>query len=129
MYRTCSINLLDLITLAGLVLGVVVALNVETLRAFFSRMTNTNLFPAEFYFLSRLPAIVDARERLAFFHLVALDHRQVHDPARYPTRHRHHFTVDARIVDINVRKALINPISARYEQHCGKQRDEFGFVA
>ena len=49
-------------TFAGLLLGVVVASNVETLRAFFSRMTNTNLFPAEFYFLSRLPSEIDPRE-------------------------------------------------------------------
>lgn len=49
-------------TLAGLLLGVVVAVNVESLRAFFSRLTNTNLFPAEFYFLSRLPSQVDAGE-------------------------------------------------------------------
>ena len=49
-------------TLAGLVLGVVIASNVETLRAFFSRMTNTNLFPAEFYFLSRLPSEIDPKE-------------------------------------------------------------------
>ena len=49
-------------TFAGLVLGVVVASNVEALRAFFSRMTNTNLFPAEFYFLSRLPSEIDPKE-------------------------------------------------------------------
>ena len=49
-------------TLAGLLLGVVVASNVEALRAFFSRMTNTNLFPAEFYFLSRLPSEIDPKE-------------------------------------------------------------------
>ncbi len=49
-------------TLAGLLLGIVVAVNVETLRDFFSRMTDTNLFPAEFYFLSRLPSQVDPRE-------------------------------------------------------------------
>ena len=49
-------------TFAGLLLGVIVASNVETLRAFFSRMTNTNLFPAEFYFLSRLPSEIDPKE-------------------------------------------------------------------
>ena len=49
-------------TFAGLLLGVVVASNVETLRAFFSRMTNTNLFPAEVYFLSRLPSEIDPRD-------------------------------------------------------------------
>jgi lipoprotein-releasing system permease protein len=49
-------------TFAGFVLGVAVALNVENLRAFFSRLTDTNLFPAEFYFLSRLPSVIDPRE-------------------------------------------------------------------
>lgn len=49
-------------TIAGFVLGLLVSLNVESIRAFISRMTNTNLFPAEFYFLSRLPSVVDPRE-------------------------------------------------------------------
>ena len=49
-------------TLAGFILGLVVSLNVENIRAFVSRLTNTNLFPAEFYFLSQLPSDVDARE-------------------------------------------------------------------
>ncbi len=49
-------------TIAGFVLGLLVSLNIESIRAFISRMTNTNLFPAEFYFLSRLPSVVDPRE-------------------------------------------------------------------
>ena len=49
-------------TLAGFLLGLLISLNVESIRAFISRMTNTNLFPAEFYFLSRLPSVVDPRE-------------------------------------------------------------------
>ncbi len=49
-------------TLAGFVLGLVVALNVESIRQFLSQLTNTNLFPAELYFLSRLPAVVDPAE-------------------------------------------------------------------
>ncbi|MFZ4787780.1 MAG: lipoprotein-releasing ABC transporter permease subunit [Beijerinckiaceae bacterium] len=51
-------------TFAGLGLGIAVAANIETLRAFFSRLTNTNLFPAEFYFLSRLPSVIDTLEVL-----------------------------------------------------------------
>src|SRR5215212_2939061 len=43
-------------TLAGFLLGLLLALNVETIRQVISRLTNTNLFPAELYFLSRLPA-------------------------------------------------------------------------
>ncbi|WP_293861803.1 lipoprotein-releasing ABC transporter permease subunit [uncultured Alsobacter sp.] len=49
-------------TLAGFLLGLLISLNVEPIRAFVSKMTNTNLFPAEFYFLSRLPSDVDPRE-------------------------------------------------------------------
>ena len=49
-------------TLAGLALGVVVAVNVEHIRAFLSHLSRTELFPAEFYFLSRLPSAVDPTE-------------------------------------------------------------------
>jgi len=49
-------------TLAGFGLGLIVAMNIETIRAFLSAVTKTNLFPAEIYFLSHLPADVDARE-------------------------------------------------------------------
>lgn len=49
-------------TIAGFALGLVLALNVESIRNFISHLTNTNLFPAELYFLSRLPADVDPRE-------------------------------------------------------------------
>ncbi len=49
-------------TLAGFLLGLVVTLNVERIRQFISWLTNTNLFPAELYFLSRLPAVIDPGE-------------------------------------------------------------------
>jgi lipoprotein-releasing system permease protein len=49
-------------TLAGFLLGLILALNVEGIRQLVSRLTNTNLFPAELYFLSRLPAEVNATE-------------------------------------------------------------------
>jgi lipoprotein-releasing system permease protein len=49
-------------TVFGSLLGLTVAHNVEALRAFFERLTHTSLFPAEFYFLSRLPSRVDATE-------------------------------------------------------------------
>jgi lipoprotein-releasing system permease protein len=51
-------------TIAGFTLGLVLALNVESIRAFISNLTSTNLFPAELYFLSRLPAEVDPSEVL-----------------------------------------------------------------
>ncbi|QFU16404.1 lipoprotein-releasing ABC transporter permease subunit [Microvirga thermotolerans] len=49
-------------TIAGFALGLVLALNVESIRNFISYLTNTNLFPAELYFLSRLPADVNPTE-------------------------------------------------------------------
>jgi lipoprotein-releasing system permease protein len=49
-------------TLAGFLLGLLISLNVEHIRAGLSRLTNTDLFPKEFYFLSKLPAQVDAGE-------------------------------------------------------------------
>jgi lipoprotein-releasing system permease protein len=49
-------------TMAGFSLGLALALNVESIRGFISRLTNTNLFPAELYFLSRLPAEVNPTE-------------------------------------------------------------------
>ena len=49
-------------TFAGVVLGLLLALNIESIRAGLNSLLNTNLFPAELYFLSRLPSIVDPRE-------------------------------------------------------------------
>lgn len=49
-------------TLAGFLLGLLITLNVETIRAVLSRLTNSNLFPSEIYFLSRLPAEINAGE-------------------------------------------------------------------
>ncbi len=52
-------------TIAGLILGVVFCLNIETIRRLLERLTDTNLFAAEIYFLSRLPAKIDANEVVA----------------------------------------------------------------
>jgi lipoprotein-releasing system permease protein len=52
-------------TIAGFALGLLLALNVESIRNFISHLTNTNLFPAELYFLSRLPADVNPTEVLS----------------------------------------------------------------
>lgn len=49
-------------TLAGLILGVVVCLNIEAIRQFVAYVTDTNLFSPEVYFLSRLPADMDPVE-------------------------------------------------------------------
>jgi lipoprotein-releasing system permease protein len=51
-------------TILGFLLGLLIALNVESLRQFFSWLFSRPLFPPELYFLSKLPAVVDAREVL-----------------------------------------------------------------
>ena len=52
-------------TVAGFLLGLVVCLNVESIRQFLSWMTRTELFSPELYFLSRLPAEMDVSETTA----------------------------------------------------------------
>ena len=46
-------------TLAGCILGLLVAHNIEAVRQGLNWLLNTNLFPAELYFLSRLPSVVN----------------------------------------------------------------------
>ena len=52
-------------TLVGFLLGLVICLNIESIRQFISWMTNTELFSPELYFLSKLPAEVDVGETAA----------------------------------------------------------------
>ncbi|MGB3867240.1 MAG: lipoprotein-releasing ABC transporter permease subunit [Xanthobacteraceae bacterium] len=52
-------------TLTGLVVGLIVCLNIESIRQFLSWLTNTELFSPELYFLSRLPAEIDVGETVA----------------------------------------------------------------
>ena len=49
-------------TLAGVLLGVVICLNVESIRQFISELTRTDMFSPELYFLSQLPADMDTGE-------------------------------------------------------------------
>lgn len=52
-------------TLTGLVVGLVVCLNIESIRQVLSKITQTPIFPPELYFLSRLPAEMDPTETTA----------------------------------------------------------------
>jgi len=52
-------------TLVGFLLGLLICANIESIRQFMSWLTNTELFSPELYFLSRLPAEVDAGETSA----------------------------------------------------------------
>lgn len=52
-------------TIAGVILGTVICLNVESIRQFISWMTRTELFSPELYFLSRLPAKMETGETIS----------------------------------------------------------------
>ncbi|MGX9572037.1 lipoprotein-releasing ABC transporter permease subunit [Mesorhizobium sp. f-mel] len=52
-------------TIAGVLLGVVICLNVERIRQFFSWLAGERLFNPELYFLSQLPARMDASETIS----------------------------------------------------------------
>lgn len=58
-------------TIAGFLLGVLVCLNVERIRQFFSWLSGTTLFNPELYFLSQLPADMDSGETIMIL-MVAL---------------------------------------------------------
>ena len=49
-------------TVAGLAVGVLIAVNIDGLKNFFSWIAGRDLFPATLYFLSRLPSVIDWRE-------------------------------------------------------------------
>ena len=49
-------------TLAGFILGVVFCANIETLREFLQKITGTTLFDPTIYFLSEIPARMNAHE-------------------------------------------------------------------
>lgn len=52
-------------TIGGFVLGLVVALNIETIRQFVSRITSREIFSPEFYFLSQFRAEIDVGETVS----------------------------------------------------------------
>ncbi len=52
-------------TVAGVLLGILVCVNIESIRQFFSWISGTMLFNPEFYFLSELPAEMSVRETMS----------------------------------------------------------------
>ncbi len=46
-------------TAAGLVLGIAIARNLEAIRLFLQQVLHVKLFPAEFYFFTRIPARIE----------------------------------------------------------------------
>ena len=49
-------------TLFGFVLGLVFCANIETIRQWVQYLSGSEIFPAEIYFLSQLPAVIDPHE-------------------------------------------------------------------
>lgn len=49
-------------TIAGAALGIIFALNIESIRQFLQSLSGTDLFSAEIYFFSKLPAEIDWSE-------------------------------------------------------------------
>lgn len=60
MVTGASIGLIG--TLVGIVIGLSFALNIEHIRTLLQKLTGTELFNAEIYFLTQLPSKVDAME-------------------------------------------------------------------
>ncbi|MDE1151218.1 MAG: lipoprotein-releasing ABC transporter permease subunit [Micavibrio sp.] len=60
LYTGASIGISG--TIAGTVLGVAFAANIEAIRQWLQSLTGSKLFPAEIYFLSKLPAKLDPSE-------------------------------------------------------------------
>jgi len=52
-------------TFAGLVLGTLICLNVESIREFFTWLSGTMIFDPEVYFLSQLPADMESDETIS----------------------------------------------------------------
>jgi lipoprotein-releasing system permease protein len=51
-------------TIAGVIFGVIVCLNIESIRQFFSWLSGTTIFNPELYFLSQLPAEMNLSETI-----------------------------------------------------------------
>ena len=63
LFRSASIGVIG--TLTGFFVGMVVCLNIESIRQFLSWVTATEIFSPELYFLSKLPAEIDFGETSA----------------------------------------------------------------
>ena len=59
-------------TFTGFLIGFAVAENVEAIRQVLNRLLHANLFPAELYFLSHLPSVVEPSEVAAVVGLAFL---------------------------------------------------------
>ena len=54
-------------SLIGTLFGILITLNLENLRIFLNSTFNINLFPSQFYFINKIPTIVDSKQVLFIF--------------------------------------------------------------
>jgi lipoprotein-releasing system permease protein len=62
IFLLCGASIGVLGTTIGFLLGLVFCLNIESIRQFIQALSGTELFSAEIYFLTQLPAVVDPNE-------------------------------------------------------------------
>ena len=62
IFLLCGASVGVLGTSIGFLLGLVFCLNIESIRQFIQSLSGTELFSAEIYFLTQLPAVVDPNE-------------------------------------------------------------------
>jgi len=62
IFLLCGASIGVLGTSIGFLLGLVFCLNIESIRQFIQMLSGTELFSAEIYFLTQLPAVVDPNE-------------------------------------------------------------------
>ena len=60
-----TVRTLAVVVLVALFVGLIICLNIESIRQFLSWLTSTELFSPELYFLSKLPAEIDFGETSA----------------------------------------------------------------
>tara|TARA_Y100001980_G_C14215440_1_gene73519 strand:- start:74 stop:505 length:432 start_codon:yes stop_codon:yes gene_type:complete len=52
-------------TVLGVIIGIIFCQNIDTIRLFISKITGTELFSPEMYYLAKLPAQIDSYELLS----------------------------------------------------------------
>ena len=62
IFLLCGASVGVMGTTIGFLLGLVFCLNIESIRQFIQVLSGTELFSAEIYFLTQLPAVVDPNE-------------------------------------------------------------------
>ena len=54
-------------TITGIIVGIIFSLNIEKIRMFLSSVFNLNIFPADIYFLEKLPSEINFHSIIIIF--------------------------------------------------------------